>query len=70
MPSERAVLDKHRRGEAITPADTVATITTEAELEMYRIGLDQRGALDARAKNAIETRRHTIRQAKKGASHG
>lgn len=66
MTPERAILEKHRRGEAVTVSDTVRTITTEAELETFRHGLDQRGALDARAKNAIETRRHAIRLAKKG----
>lgn len=66
MTPERALLEKQRRGEVITPVDTVTTITTEAELEVYRHGLEQRGALDARAKNAIETRRHMIRQSKKG----
>lgn len=61
---EQNISEKRKRGEPITMADTLATISSEVELEQFRIGLDQRGALDARALNLIAVRRHDIRKTK------
>ncbi len=60
--SERIILDKHRRGEHITPEDTCATISTQVELQEYRIGLQQRGALTSEAMGAIERRRAALQR--------
>lgn len=62
--AERAILDKHRAGQVITPADTCATITSEVELEQYSLGLKQRGALTTDAMHAIAVRRHALRASK------
>ena len=40
-PAELRIIDKARRGQTITPADTVATITSLAELDAYRHELDR-----------------------------
>jgi hypothetical protein len=53
-PAVRRILDKHRRGEPITPADQVQTIATLAELNAYREGLSAQGLLDTDAYRAIQ----------------
>jgi len=63
-PAEAAIIAKVRRNEPILPADTCATIETEAELEQYRIGLQQRGALTDDALHAIAVRRVEIQRRK------
>lgn len=63
-PAEAAIIAKARRNEPITPADTCATIETEAELEQYRLGLKQRGALTDEALNAVAVRRVEIQRRK------
>ena len=58
------ILAKIRRGEALTEAEKCAGITSETELEQYRLGLRNDGRLDADALKAIEVRRHALRKAK------
>ena len=60
--AERDVLAKFRLGSHITHADTCATITTQVELQQYRIGLQQRGALTSEAMGAIERRRAMLQR--------
>ncbi|MES2753802.1 MAG: hypothetical protein V4659_03980 [Pseudomonadota bacterium] len=62
--AERHALAKHRAGKDLSQDDVCATIACETELEQYRLGLKQRGALDAVAMKAIEVRRHALRAAK------
>lgn len=49
-----------RSGGTPTPDMTCATITTTVELECYRLGLRERGALTSDAVHAIEARRKAL----------
>lgn len=60
-PAELRIIDKARRGQTITPADTVATITSLAELDAYRKGLSARGALTSDAMAAIRDRQDLLK---------
>ena len=64
MTARDNLLHAWRMGREADPADTVETITTEAELEMYRVRLRDRGALTDAALFAIERRRHQLQKAK------
>jgi hypothetical protein len=58
------LLDKLRSGAVITPADTCSTITTLAELDAYRKGLSERGALTSDAMAAIRDRQDSLKRGK------
>ena len=58
------ILAKIRRGEALTDAEQCATITSETELEQYRLCLRDTGRLTPDALKAIETRRYQMRKGK------
>ena len=59
-PAVQRILDKHRRGEPITPEDQVQTIATLAELNAYREGLSAHGLLDNDAYRAIRDRQDEL----------
>ena len=59
-----AILAKIRRGEPLTEAEKCAGITSETELEQYRLGLRNGGRLTADAMQAIEVRRRELLVAK------
>ncbi len=60
--AEASIIAKHRAGQVITPADTVATINTLVELDAYRVGLSARGALTTEAMAAIRDRQDRLRK--------
>lgn len=62
--AEQLLLEKARRGERILPADTCATITTEVELEQYRLALRAAGGLTDEAQQAVARRRVELQRAK------
>ena len=61
-PTEQALLDKHRRGEAITPQDQLPTIRCEEELNAFAIGLQERDALDGNMRIQVELRRRDLQK--------
>ena len=61
-PSEQALLNKHRRGEPITPHDQLPTIRCEEELNAFVLGLQQRDALDGSLRIQIELRRRQLQK--------
>lgn len=58
------ILAKIRRGEALTEAEKCAGITSETELEQYRLGLRNDGRLTPDAMKAIDVLLHALRKAK------
>lgn len=58
------IRDKIRRGEPLTEAEKCAGITSETELEQYRLGLRNDGRLTPDAMQAIEWHRRALRKAK------
>lgn len=59
-PTEHCIAAK-RAGLPITPAMVAATINCLVELDAYRKGLSERGALDADAMAAIRDRQDYLR---------
>lgn len=62
--AEARILERARMGAMPTPAETAATITSLEELDAYRKGLTDRGALTADAMAAIRDRQDEIRRRK------
>ena len=62
-PTEHCIAAK-RAGLPITVAMVAATINSLPELDAYRVGLSERGALDADAMAAIRDRQDYLRGAK------
>lgn len=61
MTRDRQLLDRHRRGEPVTPGDVVATITCRAELEAWRAELARQGRYDTEAARAFSHRWQELR---------
>lgn len=59
--ADRHILAVVRSGRAPTPEETVATIASLEELDAYRVGLSQRGALTTDAYAAIRARQDQLR---------
>lgn len=62
--AERELMQKHRRGEPITPEDHVATIDDPDELEGFRMGLRDCGRLTVELTQAIARRKVQIARRK------
>lgn len=59
-PAENRILERAKQGIPPTPADIVQTIACLAELDGYRQGLSQRGALTTDAMAAIKARQDQL----------
>jgi len=57
---ERDILAAQRAGKPVTAAMTCATISTLEELNHYRVGLSERGALTSDAMAAIRDRQDAL----------
>lgn len=58
--AERELMQKHRRGEPITPEDHITTIDDLDELEGFRMGLRDYGTLTVELTQAIARRKAQI----------
>jgi hypothetical protein len=60
--AERRIYTALKAGQRVTPAMTVATISTLAELDAYRKGMTENGALTSDAMAAIRDRQDELRK--------